>query len=79
MKYIIAAILMVASISASAASTIPWPGGVTVAHNSTTNKVEMVPQCFPWTLRSSYLIGNISDMYENQKSCQIQRKIDFGI
>ena len=54
-------------------------GGVTRGFNVTTNQFEMVPQCFPWAWLVDFYKGNIFMIYENQKACQKQRSIDFGI
>jgi hypothetical protein len=37
----------------------------------------MYPQCFPWTWMINFFQLNIIDIYENQKTCQKQRLIDF--
>lgn len=54
-------------------------GGVTRGFNVTTNKFEIVPQCFPWAWLVDFYKGNIFMIYENQKACQKQRSVDFGI
>ncbi len=54
-------------------------GGVIRGFNITTKQYEFVPQCFPWVWLTDYYAGNIFMMYENQKACQKQRSVDFGI
>ena len=54
-------------------------GGITRWFNLTTNQFDLVPQCFPWAWLVDFYKGNIFMIYENQKACQKQRSIDFGI
>ena len=87
MKYIAIAVIAFAtvasSVMASTGSTLtcltglPCAGGPTRAWNFTTSQFEMMPQCFPWTFRSSFIVGNISDIYTNQITCRNNRTTDF--
>lgn len=54
-------------------------GGITRGFNLTTKQYELVPQCFPWAWLLDFYKGNIFMIYENQKACQKQRSVDFGI
>lgn len=74
--------------STSTGSTSTWTtlttsviggGGVTRGFNVTTKQYELVPQCFPWAWLVDFYKGNIFMIYENQKACQKQRSVDFGI
>lgn len=49
------------------------------AYNYTTSQYEMLPQCFPWTLYTLFLIGDISAIYKNQEICRLNRALDFRI
>ena len=72
----------VASVNASPCPrlpNVPCEGGPSRGFNVTTQRVEMIPQCFPWILASDYFVMNIAEMYNNQNACRAQRKIDFGI
>ncbi len=90
---LIAALTLVTTVSAATGSTstgststgttlstsVIGGGGVTRGFNVTTNQYEIVPQCFPWAWLVDFYKGNIFMIYENQKACQKQRSVDFGI
>lgn len=76
---IIVAVLATVSTVSAAAEPVTGGGGPLAAFNFTTNKVELVPQCFPWTFYSSFLVGNIGDIYTNQEACRAKRFADFGM
>lgn len=77
----IVVLLGVSTVSAATGSTAPviGAGGPARAYNFTTKQMDMVPQCFPWTWLSNFQRGSIFDIYTNQKACQVQRSIDFGM
>lgn len=65
------------SISLPSNSSTKWNGWPIRMMNFTTGNYEMLPQCFPWTFRSAFISGNISNIYVNQKICSDKRAIDF--
>lgn len=83
MKILITAILLLSVSSVSAATTVlggtkKGGGGVTLAYNSSSQQVEVLPQCFPWVWASEYFEMNIANMYANQEACRTKRSIDFN-
>lgn len=53
-------------------------GGASYAFNYTTNRMEIIPQCFPEIFMPDFYLNNLTMLYVNQQFCRDLRKAYFG-